>query len=59
MLKVTRMVDNTGMDEKMRNWHPDQDEVEAILAEMRPIISQMAEESEAECRAIAKKAESA
>lgn len=30
------------MDERLRNWHPDREELERILAEMRPIVAEFA-----------------
>ena len=30
------------MDERLRHWHPDRDEVERIVAELRPLIRQLA-----------------
>lgn len=30
------------MDERLRNWHPAHDELECILAEMRPVIAEFA-----------------
>lgn len=30
------------MNEALRNWHPSDEEIEAILDEMRPIIQQFA-----------------
>jgi hypothetical protein len=30
------------MDDTLRNWHPSDEEIETILAEMRPIIQKFA-----------------
>ncbi len=30
------------MDERLRDWHPKDDELERILAEMRPVIVEFA-----------------
>ena len=30
------------MDERLRHWHPDREEVERIVAELRPLIRQLA-----------------
>ena len=30
------------MDERLRSWHPNREELERILAEMRPIIAEFA-----------------
>lgn len=30
------------MDDRLRSWHPNRDELERILAEMRPIIVEFA-----------------
>jgi hypothetical protein len=30
------------MDERLRHWHPDPKEVERIVAELRPLIRQLA-----------------
>ena len=30
------------MDERLRHWHPDPEEVEKIVAELRPLIRQLA-----------------
>jgi hypothetical protein len=30
------------VDERLRNWHPTDEEIEAILDEMRPIIREFA-----------------
>lgn len=30
------------MDDRLRHWHPDRNEVEQIVAELRPLIRQLA-----------------
>ena len=36
------------MDERLRNWHPGRDELERILAEMRPVIVEFARRARVE-----------
>jgi hypothetical protein len=36
------------MDERLRSWHPNREELERILAEMRPIIAEFARRARAE-----------
>jgi hypothetical protein len=31
------------MDERLRHWHPNREEVERIVAELRPLIHQLAQ----------------
>jgi hypothetical protein len=35
------------MDERLRNWHPSREELERILAEMRPIVAEFARRARA------------
>lgn len=35
------LVDISNMDEKVRAWKPDEEELKAILAEMLPIIAEL------------------
>lgn len=36
------------MDERLKNWHPGRDELDKILAEMRPVIVEFARRARAE-----------
>jgi hypothetical protein len=36
------------MDERLRSWHPNREELERILAEMRPIIAEFARRARTE-----------
>ena len=36
------------MEERLKNWHPGGDELERILAEMRPVIVEFARRARAE-----------
>ena len=36
------------MDERLKNWHPGRDELERILAEMRPVIVEFARRARVE-----------
>ena len=36
------------MDERLKDWHPGRDELERILAEMRPVIAEFARRARVE-----------
>lgn len=37
------------MDERLRNWHPRQDEIKRIIEEMRPVIRELIAIERARC----------
>ena len=38
------------MDQRLKDWHPGHDELDRILAEMRPVIAEFARRARAETR---------
>jgi hypothetical protein len=42
------------MDDRLRSWHPNRDELERILTEMRPIIVEFARRARVETTAAAR-----
>jgi hypothetical protein len=42
ILDIRNETAEAGMDERLRQWHPDREEVARIVAELRPLIRQLA-----------------
>ena len=43
-----RRTGGPGRDERLRRWHPSDEELQGILAEMRPIVAEFARKARAE-----------